>query len=136
MRRGLWLKGEAIGLDEAHVRCLRCTPTERQLRANMLGLPGNRRRNFTATISAACQIEAFGIRIRVDGHGGGSAPKSGLESVSHQCSPDTVVHELWQDPKMVELPGVIRRHQGEETGNLISDRSHEGGPGGNRLTRH
>src|SRR6185295_7573798 len=70
--------------------------TERQLWANTTGLSGNRCGNFTTTIGTACQIEAFGIRIRVDGHAGGSAANSGLESVGHQCSPDTAIHELWQ----------------------------------------
>src|SRR6266568_4965794 len=115
--------------------CLNSTPTERQLWTNAIGLPGDRRRNFTATLSAACQVEAFGIRIRVDGHGGGPASKSGLKGVSHQCAPDSAVHELWQDPKMVELPRVIRRHQGVEAGNLISDRRHEGRPRGNCVAR-
>jgi hypothetical protein len=135
MRRGLRLQREAAGLDDAHARGLRCTPTERQLWANTTGLPGDRCGNFTTTIGAACQIEAFGVRVRVNGYAGGPTAESGLESVSHQCSPDTAVHELWQDPKMVELAGVIRRHQGVEAGDLISDLCHEGRPRGNRVAR-
>jgi len=114
---------------------LRCTPSERQLWTNTLGLPGNRRGNFTATIGAACQVEAFGIRIRVNGHAGGPAPKSGLKGVSHQCSPDAAIHELWQDPKMVELPRVIRRHQGVEAYYLVPDPCHERRPRSNRVAR-
>src|SRR5882762_2321537 len=114
---------------------LGCTPTERQLRTNTLGLSRDRRRNFTTTFSAACQVEAFGVRIRINGHAEGPAPKSGLEGMSHQCSPDTAVHELRQDPKMVELPRLSRRHQGVEAGNLVSDRCDEGRPRGNGVAR-
>src|SRR5258706_4559276 len=63
MRRVLRLEGEVACLDDAHVRCSRCTPTERKLWTNPLGLPGNWCGDFTGPISATCQVEAFGIRI-------------------------------------------------------------------------
>ena len=55
--------------------------------------------------------------------------------MGYQCSPDAAVHELWQDPKMVELPRVIRRHQGVEAYNLVPDPCHERRPRSNRVAR-
>src|SRR6267154_911715 len=141
-----WIS-RSISNSPGSTRCFTCcsgrrmptlpgiAPAERQLRTNTLGSPGDRCRNFTTTIGAACQVEAFGVRICVNGDAGGSAANSGLKRVNHQCSPDASVHELWQDPKMVELPRMSRGHQGVEPGDLISDRCHEGRPRGTVVAR-